>query len=105
MITTISSRTKARALLETVDQEAVQVFGSVQLLVYQALVIVHANFGCSQPVKARGEHVTEKLDGVVGTFDKLIHFDGDALQFVGLAAEIASGEDATAVLRKVVYRA
>src|SRR6478672_2250731 len=65
------------ALVELVHHEAVKVFGRVQFLVDQILVVRHADLGGRQLVQAGGKHVAEKLDGVVRALGQFIHIEQD----------------------------
>ena len=71
------------ALVELVDHEAVEVFGGVDFLVDEVFVVGDTDFGCSQFIEARREHVTEEFNGVIGVLGQLGNFEQDGVEFCG----------------------
>ena len=61
--------------MKLVDQEAIQVFGGAELLLRQALVVRNTDLAGSQAIQARGEHITQELDGIVGALGEFGHVE------------------------------
>src|SRR5260370_6264150 len=59
--------------------EAAQIGRRAQFFSYQLLVLGHANSRSAKLVKAGGEHITDKLQGVVCVFGKLGNLKNDCL--------------------------
>ena len=66
--------------MELVNQEAVEIFGSAKFFSRQTLVIGYAYLACSQPIKARGEHVAQKFDRIVGALSQFRDVEKHSLQ-------------------------
>src|SRR5580704_4299803 len=68
-------------LVELVDHESVEVFGGLELFFDQIFVVGDADFGGAKFVEARGEHVAEELDGVVGALGEFVDVEQYGVQF------------------------
>lgn len=64
---------EAARLIEMLDHVVAEVFGGLEFLGHEVFVNGHADLGGCGPVRPRGKHVTEKLDGIVGTLGELGH--------------------------------
>src|SRR5215467_9977879 len=67
-------------LVELLDHEAVEVFGGLELFFDQVFVVGDSDFLRAQFVEARGEHITEELDGVVGVLGEFGDVEQDGVQ-------------------------
>ena len=68
-------------LVELLDHEAVEVFGGLEFFLDEVFVVGDADFLGAEFVEARGEHVAEELDGVVGALGEFVHVEQDSVQF------------------------
>lgn len=90
------------ALVELVDHEAVEVFGGVDFLGNEVLVVGDADLGGGEAVEARGEHVAEEFDGVVGVLGEFHDLEQDGVEVGGGAGEAPAEEDSGALFERVV---
>ena len=60
-------------LVELVDHEAVEVFGGLEFFLDEVFVVGDADFLGAEFVEARGEHVAQELDGVVGALGQFVY--------------------------------
>ena len=93
---------EAARLVELLDHVVVKVFGGLEFLGYKILVIGHADFGGGKTIETRGEHVTEKLDGIVGTFGELGDVKQHGVKARGSARHTPARGKAALALERVV---
>ena len=75
----------------------------MQLFLDQVFVVGHSDFGGAEFVEARGEHVAEKLDGVVGALGEFVDVEQHGVQFRGSAGGApASPEPGASGVEEVV---
>src|SRR5258705_4403513 len=91
-------------LVELVHHETVEVFGGIELLLHQVLIIRHANFSCGQPVQTGRKHVAQELDGIVGALGELRNIQQDGVQARGGFGQPPAGEPTHALLQYLVNR-
>src|ERR1700682_1195487 len=68
------------ALVKLFHHKSVEVVSSVELFLYQGLIVGDADPVGSHPVQARRKHVAEELDGIIHPFSQFSHFEHEALQ-------------------------
>src|SRR5580700_4118957 len=59
-------------LVELLNHEAVEVFGGLEFFFDQVFVVGDSDFGGAEFVEARGKHVAEELDGVIGALGEFV---------------------------------
>src|SRR4051812_23680252 len=94
---------KCPALVEVVDHKSIEVAGSLQLLRDEIFVIRNSYLCCRQPIEPRGEHIAEKLDGIVRVLGELHYLQQQAVKRVGGACHAPSAQESGALLERCVY--
>ena len=89
---------KGSGLVELLDHEAVEIFGGVEFFLDQVFVVGDSDFLGAEFVEAGGEHVAEKLDGVVGALGEFVDVEQDGVEFRGGAGGAPAGPEAGASL-------
>lgn len=90
------------ALVELIDHEAVEIFGGIDFLLDEVLVIGNAYLGGSEAIETRCEHVAEELDGVVGVLGEFHDLKQYGMEAVGGAGLAKTREEARALLEGVI---
>src|ERR1039457_2137221 len=93
---------EAATLVKFVDQKAIQSFGGSKFFIDKVFVLRNSYLGGGQPVKARREHVTHKLDGGVGALHQLGHLDGHGVEPGGLTAHTPAPPEASPMFQRCV---
>src|SRR5437899_10929306 len=89
---------KRPALVELIHHEAVKLFGGLQLLVNQVFVIRYTNLGSGQLIEARGKHVAQELNGIVGVLGKLGDIQKNRVQLTRITRHAPAGQHASALV-------
>src|ERR1700732_3375009 len=88
--------------MKLLDHEAVELFGGVNFLVDQVFVVGDADLRRGNFVEARGEHVAQELDRVVGALGQFVHIEQYGVQSASSPGGAPAGQDAGPLVHKIV---